>query len=334
MNTEVTSRNGAIDAVKGVCLLHMLFVHLSIIYGAIDFCGNGAGLYFHIMEWFMIPFYLFNGYFFSQKNNFKSFITSKAKRLLTPLLFWSLISLPFFYFWQYNTHGFIEWKEPFLMFIQICSLSSNDALWFLYSLFAVNVIFYVVYIYTKNEKIVLSFIILCLLYAYVDRYCLPCYFSSSNITIGLVFFYIGHKFRMVENKLMKKKILLLSITIFIAITYFDPQWMQIVTLYQSEGYFSLNILYALTGTYILYFVMTKLKYINMFSYFGHNSMTYYVWHMIPLRLIWDPLCKEYFPQISYSQYVVVGGAIILITSYIIDALKANLSQRVVILSYI
>ena len=307
MNIDLNCRNEAIDAVKGVCLLHMLFVHLSIIYGAIDFCGNGAGFYFHAMEWFMVPFYLFNGYFFSQNKHFMVFIKLRAKRLLMPLFFWSLVSLPFFYLCQYLSDGYITWKEPFYMFIQICSLSSNDALWFLFSLFAVNVIFYVVSMIIKNEKYILSFIILCLLYAYLDRYYLPCYFCSSNISIGLVFFYIGYKFRVVENKLMNKNILVLAIMIFLAIFHFDPQWMQIVTLYQSEGYFSTNILYALTGTYILYFVMTKLKYRKLFSYFGHNSMTYYVWHMIPLRLVWDPICKEYFPHISYGQYVVLGG---------------------------
>lgn len=334
MNTGSSSRNAAIDAVKGVCLLHMLFVHLSIIYGAIDFCGNGAGVYFHAMEWFMIPFYLFNGYFFSYKNKFKSFVIARAQRLLIPLLFWSFISLPFFYICQYLTEGFVEWKEPFYMFIQICSLSSNDALWFLYSLFAVNVIFYVVSIVTKNEKYVLSFIILCLLYAYADRYYLPCYFSSSNISLGLVFFYIGYKFRIVENKLINKRVLLFAIIVFIAIFYFDPQWMQIVTLYQTEGYFTLNILYALTGTYILYFAMTKLKYRKLFSYFGHNSMTYYVWHMIPLRLVWDPICKEYFPHISYGQYVVLGGVMILLSSWLIDTLKTCLSHRIKVISYI
>lgn len=319
------NRNDSIDAVKGLCLLHMLFLHLSIIYGIINFSGDGAGIYFHLMEFFMIPFFLFSGYFFSQKLELKDFLKHKAEKLIIPLAFWSIISLPVFYFYQYLSLGYIHWFEPFKMFISIGSLSSNDALWFLFSLFFVNVLFYYVASKLKNEKLLFGFISLCFVYATLDRYFLPCYLSSSNISMGLVYFYIGYKVGIWSKtkEILNWYLFTIALAIFVLISIFDPQWMQIVTLYQSEGLFTLNLFYALVGTYILWFLLSKFSKTQILSYFGRNSMTYYVWHMIPLRLIYDPIVKTYCPEMTYWQYVLVGGGIIIVTSWLIDKLLSR-----------
>lgn len=312
-------RNESIDAVKGLCLLHMLLLHLSIIYGTIDFEGNGAGLYFHLMEFFMIPFYLFSGYFFSKKLNFKEFFKHKAHKLLLPLLFWSCASLPIYYFYQYYTIGDIQWGEPFKMFLSIGCLYSDSPLWFLFSLFFVNIIFYFASMRLKKEKYLFGFIVLCFLYACLDRYYLPCYLSSSNISLGLVYFYIGYRIRKAnQTKVLNPKILVMALAIFVIISIFNPQWMQIVTLTQTEGLFTFNLLFALSGTYILWYLFSLFPKTSIFSYFGRNSMTYYVWHMIPLRMVFDPIVKEHCPQMPCWQYIAVGGGIILITGWIID----------------
>lgn len=311
-------RNYAVDMVKGLCLLHMLLLHLAIVSGAINFKGERAGLYFHLMEFFMIPFFFFSGFFFTKKDSFSSFVLYKAKKLIIPLIFWSLISLPVFYVYQYLTIDNIQWSEPFIMFLSIGSLSSNDALWFLFSLFFVNVIFYFVKTRIGNEKFLFLFISLCFIYALIDRYYLPCYFSSSNISLGLVYFYIGHKTREINEDVLDFKYMLLALIVFVLISIFNPQWMQIVTLYQPEGLFILNLFYALAGTYILWYIFSKLSSLPILSYFGRNSMTFYVWHMIPLRLIWDPICKAYYPQIPCCQYIAVGGSVILLTGWLID----------------
>lgn len=303
------SRSLSIDSVKGFCLLHMLLLHLVIIYGAINFEGEGAGLYFHLMEFFMIPFYLFSGYFFSSRKTIREFVKHKARKLLIPLAFWSIVSLPVFYLSRYLVNGSVQWAEPFHMFVSIGSLYSNSPLWFLFSLFFVNVIFYIATQTLQNEKLLLLFIALCFTYALLDRYLLPCYFSSSNISLGLVYFYIGYKLKTINERKDVLNLWWFAIAgiLFILISIFNPQWMQIVSLTQTEGLFSLNIVYALSGTYILWFIFSKLPSSRLFSYFGRNSITYYVWHMIPLRLIYDPFMKECFPQVSGVQYVALGG---------------------------
>lgn len=304
-----TNRNVSIDAVKGLCLLHMLFLHLSIIYGSINFAGKGAGLYFHLMEFFMVPFYLFSGYFFSPKSSSSEFIYKKAKKLIIPLAFWSAISLPFYYLYQFLFLGYVNWGQPFELFTMIGSLASNDALWFLFSLFFVNVIFYFVVMKVRKEVLLFSFAMLCYAWACLDSYHLPCYFSSSNISLGLVYFYIGYQIKKTDTsyEFLNYKSFSVALIVFVAISIFNPQWMQIVTLDQSEGLFTLNLFYALAGTYILWFLLSKFSKTQILSYFGRNSMTYYVWHMIPLRLIYDPVVKTYCPEMAYWQYVLVGG---------------------------
>ena len=302
-------RSSSIDSVKGLCLLHMLLLHLTIICGSVNFNGDGAGLYFHLMEFFMIPFYLFSGYFFSSRKPFKEFVKYKARKLLVPLAFWSIVSLPLFYASRYLVNGNIQWAEPFKMFLSIGSLYSDSTLWFLFSLFFVNVIFYIASKKLQNERLLFLFIVLCFAYALLDRYILPCYFSSSNISLGLVYFYIGYKMKMLNERkeVIDVRCFVVVLLIFILISIFNPQWMQIVTLTQTEGLFTLNLVYSLSGTYILWFLFSKLPNSKILSYFGRNSMTYYVWHMIPLRLIYDPIVKIFFPQASYGQYVILGG---------------------------
>ena len=60
----------------------------------------------------------------------------------------AVVSLPFVYCKDYllidvNVWG-VKWFEPFTFVLPLGCLHSNDALWFLSSLFLVNVIFFIV----------------------------------------------------------------------------------------------------------------------------------------------------------------------------------------------
>lgn len=313
-------RNKSIDSVKGLCLLHMFLLHLSIIYGVMDFQGEGASTYFHLMSFFMTPFFLFSGFFFSSRKEPKKYVIHVFRKLIIPWAFWSIVSLPVFYMYQYIEFSEVNWLEPYYMFIQIGSLASNDALWFLFSLFWVNVIFYFVDRYAKKELYKACFILLCFVYACLDSWKLPCFFSSSNISLGLVYFYLGYKFRYLYESynVTHLRWFVLSVVVFTTISVFDPQYMMIVTIYQSKGNFILNLFWSLSGTYILWYVFAKLKNCPILSFIGKKSMTLYVWHMIPLRLILYPLMKRYYPAASYCEYILIVGGVILITTYIMD----------------
>ena len=93
----------------------------------------------------------------------------------------------------------MKWFEPFTFVLPLGCLHSNDALWFLSSLFLVNVIFFIVNRRLSGKRLFV-FILLCYLYSFVDSKILPCVFNSSNVSLGIVYFYGGYMFRKASMK--------------------------------------------------------------------------------------------------------------------------------------
>lgn len=99
---------------------------------------------------------------------------------------------------------------------------------------------------------------------------------------------------------------------------FDPQYLMFVSLGQVKGYYILNLVFSISGIYILWFVFKKLPRISLFVYFGEHSMSLYVWHMIPLRLVLDPLIKYYYPECPFILYFITMLVTICLTAWIIE----------------
>ena len=318
-------RDYSIDSVKGVCLLHMFVLHIFIIYGFFDAKGAATEFYFIALSFFMSSFYFFSGFFFKspENGNEMKYIRSKVKKFIIPLITWSVISLPFVYCKDYlltniNTGG-VKWLEPFTFVLPLGCLRSNDALWFLSSLFLVNVIFFIVNRRLSGKRLFV-FILLCYLYSFVDSKILPCVFNSSNVSLGIVYFYGGYMFRKASMKysIFRVWYFILACVLYVLIMTFDPQYLMFVSLGQVRGYYILNLVFSISGIYILWFVFKKLPRISLFVYFGEHSMSLYVWHMIPLRLVLDPLIKYYYPECSFILYFIMMLVTICLTAWIIE----------------
>lgn len=318
-------RDYSIDSVKGVCLLHMFVLHIFIIYGFFDAKGAASEFYFNALSFFMSSFYFFSGFFFKspENGNEMKYIRSKVKKFIIPLITWSVISLPFVYCKDYlltniNTGG-VKWLEPFTFVLPLGCLRSNDALWFLSSLFLVNVIFFIVNRRLSGKRLFV-FILLCYLYSFVDSKILPCVFNSSNVSLGIVYFYGGYMFRKASMKysIFRVWYFILACVLYVLIMTFDPQYLMFVSLGQVKGYYILNLVFSISGIYILWFVFKKLPRISLFVYFGEHSMLLYVWHMIPLRLVLDPLIKYYYPECPFILYFITMLVTICLTAWIIE----------------
>lgn len=318
-------RDYSIDSVKGVCLLHMFVLHIFIIYGFFDAKGAASEFYFNALSFFMSSFYFFSGFFFKspENGNEMKYIRSKVKKFIIPLITWSVISLPFVYCKDYsltdiNMEG-VKWLEPFTFVLPLGCLRSNDALWFLSSLFLVNVIFFIVNRRLSGKRLFV-FILLCYLYSFVDSKILPCVFNSSNVSLGIVYFYGGYMFRKASMKysIFRVWYFILACVLYVLIMTFDPQYLMFVSLGQVRGYYILNLVFSISGIYILWFVFKKLPRISLFVYFGEHSMSLYVWHMIPLRLVLDPLIKYYYPECPFILYFITMLVTICLTSWFID----------------
>ena len=318
-------RDYSIDSVKGVCLLHMFVLHIFIIYGFFDAKGAASEFYFNALSFFMSSFYFFSGFFFKspENGNEMKYIRSKVKKFIIPLITWSVISLPFVYckdyLWTNINTGGVKWLEPFTFVLPLGCLRSNDALWFLSSLFLVNVIFFIVNRRLSGKRLFV-FILLCYLYSFVDSKILPCVFNSSNVSLGIVYFYGGYMFRKASMKysIFRVWYFILACVLYVLIMTFDPQYLMFVSLGQVKGYYILNLVFSISGIYILWFVFKKLPRISLFVYFGEHSMSLYVWHMIPLRLVLDPLIKYYYPECPFILYFITMLVTICLTAWIIE----------------
>ena len=230
------------------------------------------------------------------------YIRSKVKKFIIPLITWSVISLPFVYCKDYlltNINTGVKWLEPFTFVLPLGCLRSNDALWFLSSLFLVNVIFFIVNRRLSGKRLFV-FILLCYLYSFVDSKILPCVFNSSNVSLGIVYFYGGYMFRKASMKysIFRVWYFILACVLYVLIMTFDPQYLMFVSLGQVNGYYILNLVFSISGIYILWFVFKKLLRISLFVYFGEHSMSLYVWHMIPLCLVLDLINKVLLSRMS------------------------------------
>lgn len=139
------SRIVYLDVIRGLMIIWMLVVHISLNYGKIKFGDTTPGTnIFTFMSFFMTPFYVFSGYLFSAKKDFGSFTKNKVKKLLVPYLFFSLFGIAVFE--GYSLFANHELNYRFLYtFIPTATFNTNTPCWFFISLFFVSEFYYIAY---------------------------------------------------------------------------------------------------------------------------------------------------------------------------------------------
>ena len=167
-----------LDLIRGICILYVVFIHISLSYGLITFKDHGDYTIFNWFSFFMTPFYVFSGYMFSAKRTPREFVKNKYYKLIVPYLFWTVVSLVAYYISQYVRYGIVDFLMPLKSLKSTVAVSANGPLWFFISLFCVTVIYYFV---SKYTKLIHPFIFLCFVFAYLvhNRFQL---LSWGNIT--------------------------------------------------------------------------------------------------------------------------------------------------------
>lgn len=130
-----------IDLLKGIAILWLVVYH------------------FHILDWLRSPvpvFFFLSGLFFTEGNNFGSFVGKKTRALLIPFLFFFVLGICAL--WQRSillgeSYSF----PPLLLFATMIPSDAEvvnplgvGAIWFLVSLFEVYIIYYLFRIVSKN----------------------------------------------------------------------------------------------------------------------------------------------------------------------------------------
>ena len=80
-----------LDTIRGLMILWMLVVHISLNYGHIIF-GTPFQRFsiFSWMSFFMVPFFFFSGFCFKEGVPFMTFLKKKALTLIVPYIFYTI----------------------------------------------------------------------------------------------------------------------------------------------------------------------------------------------------------------------------------------------------
>ena len=131
------------DWIRGCMILWMLIYHISLNYGIVTF-GVQEGRFspFTFMSFFMAPFYMISGYFFSSQETFPHFLLRKVKTLLIPYItfsIWGIIIYEAFCLFTNGHLGSLQLSQA----IPTGGIRANTPLWFFISIFICNTVYYI-----------------------------------------------------------------------------------------------------------------------------------------------------------------------------------------------
>ena len=133
MRTSTGKRIEYIDLAKGLCILLVVFHHMASYY------NWDYSLWVPIQSFRMPLYFLLSGLFFKEYRGFFDFFKRKTNKLLIPFLFFYLLtSVPLTMLVQQRN----LWDA--LIAFSIGWDFENGCIWFLFSLFEINIIFYII----------------------------------------------------------------------------------------------------------------------------------------------------------------------------------------------
>lgn len=169
---EVKKRIEYIDLMKGICITLVVLLHCDVVFtGEYEFCNN-------YIKVFRMPLYIFlSGLFFKASIGGGNFLIKKINNLIIPYLFFSLIIIPLHYFLpEHYDVDMNDWKYYLFCFIE----PFNVVLWFLRSLFIVNIIYFFL---SKGIKNITKRILVCFLLSILTWLITPFFRANENIIL-------------------------------------------------------------------------------------------------------------------------------------------------------
>ncbi len=329
----ITNKNRIdwLDMAKGYGTIAVILAHLSV--GKI-----GVWLYtFHVPLFFFL-----SGYVFSDKSNFKDFIIRKSKGLLIPYFSLSVPLILFTLLLQYRwgtltTTSFITLLQTFIF------QKRFSTLWFIACLFFLNILFYLISKFIKND-IIKGFVCLLLLTVGLVYYHFggkPLPWNTDVCFTAVIFFYGGYllkKHSYVIEKIKSKKtyawlsfILLGIVNVVCGYLTHKISGNGMEMFDSTYGYPPLTFISAFAGIFAVilfsnFFTLKPIKYI------GENSLYYYAWHQTIMIYIADLIANKLnlftiFNALPYGYYLLrFSQTVFIIISLTVVTLIINKTQ--------
>lgn len=205
-------------------------------------------------------------------------------KLLIPLVVYSLIGhivecIKLF------ANGDFNWKHylltPFKEFVCTGSVTGNQPLWFLFSLFIVQLLFNELFV-RKTKPILI--LLLSLLIPIVLFYCGDnnLFIYLANVPLGMAAYTCGY---MIKEKQFEKSFFFPALMIYLGVMLLQPSHLVFRSnTLNSGGHYILAIAFSLSACVVFNNVFKKRPNCSWLQFIGKNSMTYYVTHWIILNI--------------------------------------------------
>ncbi len=335
MKKQDKKRNTYIDIIKGLLIIFVILGH-SIQWGSgqnyIDNALFFNNILFKFIYSFHMPlFIMISGYLSYNSLNKKSLketIISKIKTLIIPLLLWSII--PFII----NNTNFFNIKESIKLFIT--TFSTN--LWFLWSLFYINILIKIINKYFKDNIYIISILITFIL----PNTLVIKYFNINFYLYSFMYFYflIGYFYKKynLQEKLVNYfnyKILIINTILFIIMLFFFKNehyiYTSLLNILNNYKQIFIDIYRYLIGIIgcieillFIYIIKNKInkKIQNILIYIGKNTLGIYIISSIiqPYLL---PLITNKLNTINYLLMILETIIVLIVSVLITELIKKN-----------
>ena len=276
----MNQRIGYIDTAKGICICLVVAFHCGLHYN--ESVDNMLGV-------IRMPLYYFlSGLFFKRYDGYSSFAVKKVNRLLIPFLFFYLLTsvlLPslLYRFFGYHFETIVGWRALYAFIYP--EQFPNIPIWFLWSLFISNIIFYGITKVCRGRDGILTTLVSLLGLAgfALDYYHinLPAFFDKTLLYAP--FFLFGHlvcKRGFLQNRLSGWLLgtalpVLLGISFVLSNVDADNMWVQLPCFWIS----------GTAGIFFVLFLSRLLNHLPLITYYGHYSIIILVSHLIVIQCL-------------------------------------------------
>lgn len=292
---EEKSRIRWLDTARGYGILLVIFAH-------VDYSFLRGIIYtFH-----MPLFFFLSGYVFSRKETFGQFVKGKIRRILVPYFCLGIPMLIFDVFLQRRFQFFsvLLARQELIALLEQRRLWT---LWYIACLFWLNILFYGLVTFVKNEKVLAAVTVILAVVGLV-YYALggdALYWNVDVCLTALPFFYAGYMCRkkQIPEKYIfpaKHKMLLgMGAFLIVILSMILNQTFagdHLEMFYNHYGIAPVTYLGAFAG------ILMMLLFANRFAvkpacYLGENSILYYAWH----QTILIPLLDGLYMKLGISQ---------------------------------
>lgn len=277
-----------VDLAKGICIILVVFSHVDPFN---EFAKHGSS--------FRLPlYYALGGLFFKTYSNVFEFIFKKINSLIIPFLFFNLL------LWLFNIYFYNNRIKPLSLFLFFHEdkVRNNPPIWFLISLFEVNILFYLLYILTRGKDIfllVFSLIIGGLGFYFAKMRIELTTFLDTSLTVFPFFilgYFINKHTPLLKEKTWDRYIWWLLIPLLLIVLFFaQPNDLRVNKILNNAFLF---YLVGISGFLFVFLLSKKINTLPFISYIGKYSIIILSVHWFFLKIIQTEL-KPIVPE-KYS----------------------------------